>query len=291
MRTLIHLSDLHFGRVEANVLLPLSAMLWQVRPDLIVISGDFTQNASDDEFLEARKFLATLPEPRFVVPGNHDMPFLNVLHRYIVGLDRYRRHISDDTEPYFEDAEIAVMGINTARVHSLRGGSINSAQMARVRQRMCSQHSSVTRILVTHHPFDLPEPFGRRLLVRRSRQALEQIAGCVDLLLAGHMHISHAGHTAARYKIHAQSAIFAQAGTATSTRNRGEPNAFNLIRIDRPNIDVERMTWNSEHQIFSVTMSDHFHLTPGGWARTPADLATSKETETGELDEMTIVPD
>jgi len=143
---------------------------------------------------------------------------------------------------------------------------------------------------VTHHPFDLPEPFGRRLLVRRSREALEKLAGCIDLLLAGHMHISHAGHTAARYKIHGQSAIFVQAGTATSTRNRGEPNAFNLIRIDRPDIDVERMTWNPDHQVFSVTMIDHFCLTSGGWARTPADPAVREETETDELDEMTVMP-
>jgi 3',5'-cyclic AMP phosphodiesterase CpdA len=290
MRTLIHLSDLHFGRVEAGVLQPLSAMLWQVHPDLIVVSGDFTQAASDDEFLEARKFLSTLPEPRLVVPGNHDMPFPNILRRFTVGLDRYRHHISDDIEPYFEDNEIAVMGINTARIRSLRGGSINASQMERVEQRMCSLNSKVTKILVTHHPFDLPESFGRKLLVRRSRQALEKLAGCVDLLLAGHMHISHAGHTAARYKIHGQSAIFVQAGTATSTRNRGEPNAFNLIRIEWPNIDVERMTWNPKHHMFSVTMTDHFHRTPGGWARTPADPVVRKETETSELDEMITAP-
>jgi 3',5'-cyclic AMP phosphodiesterase CpdA len=289
MRTLVHLSDLHFGRVEANVLQPLSAMMWQIQPDLIVISGDLTQNATEREFLEVRKFLSTLPEPRLVVPGNHDMPFPNLFRRYMVGLDRYRRHISADLEPYWEDDELAVVGVNTARIHSLRGGSINSGQMERVRHRMCPSAAGKTRILVTHHPFDLPEPFGHRLLVRRSHKALESLAGCIDLLLAGHMHISHVGHTAARYKIQGQSAIFVQAGTATSTRNRGEPNAFNLIRIDRPNIDVERMTWNPEHQIFSVTMKDHFHQAPGGWARTARDPVENQDTETSELDEMTVI--
>ena len=88
MRTLVHLSDQHFGRVEGQVLATLSAMVWQISPDLTVISGDFTQNASDREFLEARKFLSTLPEPRLVVPGNHDMPFLNIFHRHEFVLKR-----------------------------------------------------------------------------------------------------------------------------------------------------------------------------------------------------------
>ncbi len=271
MRTLVHLSDLHFGRVDASVLQPLAAMVWQVRPDLVIISGDFTQNASDDEFLEARKFLAMLPEPRLVVPGNHDMPFLNIFTRYMEGLSRYRRHISDDLEPYVEDSEIAVMGISTARIRSLRGGSVNRVQMARVEERMRLTKPDVTRILVTHHPFDLPERFRRRDLVRHARQAFEQFAGCVDVLLAGHMHISHAGHTAARYKTHGHAAIFVQAGTATSTRNRGEPNAFNLVRIERPIVDIERLTWNADHGMFSVTMADRFKLAPGGWARESVD--------------------
>jgi 3',5'-cyclic AMP phosphodiesterase CpdA len=287
MRTLIHLSDLHFGRVEADVVQPLSAMVWQIRPDLLVISGDFTQNATDDEFVEARKFLASLTTPRLVVPGNHDLPFLNIFRRLTVGLDRYRRYISDDVEPYLEDDEIAVMGINTARIHSFRGGSVHPAQMDRVERRMCSLNPRLTRILVTHHPFDLPEHFPKRLLVRHARETLRKLAGCVDLLLAGHMHISHAGHTAARYKINGQSAIFVQAGTATSTRNRGEPNAFNLIRIDRPKIAVERVTWNSEHALFATTATDRFHLTPHGWARTPVDPGIQQPTETRELEQMT----
>jgi 3',5'-cyclic AMP phosphodiesterase CpdA len=286
MRTLIHLSDLHFGRVDAGVLTPLAAMIWQIRPDLLVVSGDFTQNATDDEFVEARKFLATLPTPRLVVPGNHDLPFLNLFRRFTVGLDRYRRYISDDLEPYIEDEEIAVMGINTARVHSLRGGSVHSAQLDRVERRMCSLNRQMTRILVTHHPFDLPEHFHRRLLVRHAREVLQKLAGCVDLLLAGHMHISHADRTAARYKIEGQSAVFVQAGTATSTRNRGEPNAFNLIRIDRPTLQIERLTWNSDLATFPVTATDRFHLTPFGWARTPNDPAVQNETETRELEEM-----
>src|SRR5256886_16763945 len=50
---------------------------------------------------------------------------------------------------------------------------------------------------------------------------LEAFASCgADLLLAGHLHVGHAGHTAERYQIGNHSALFVQAGTATSTRVR-----------------------------------------------------------------------
>ena len=282
MRTLVHLSDLHFGRVEASVLEPLSAMIWQIRPNLVVISGDFTQSASDREFLEARKFLATLPEQLLVVPGNHDMPFPNLLLRYIRGLDGYLSHITKDLEPYVEDDEIAVMGINTARVHSLRGGSVHPGQMERIRIKMCPLDPKIVRVLVTHHPFDLPDSFHRRELVRHARSTLQGLAGCVDVLLAGHMHISHAGHTATRYKIQGRSAIFVQAGTATSTRSRGEPNAFNVIHIDRPKISIERFAWNSEERMFSATMVDRFRAGATGWERDPGQVGAREMALTGE---------
>ena len=41
-----------------------------------------------------------------------------------------------------------------------------------------------------------------------------------DLFLAGHIHVSHVGHTAERYRIEGHSALVVQAGTM-STRGRG----------------------------------------------------------------------
>ena len=59
MRTLVHLSDLHFGRVDPALLAPLTEAVAAARPDVVVISGDLTQRARRRQFEEARRFLRT----------------------------------------------------------------------------------------------------------------------------------------------------------------------------------------------------------------------------------------
>ncbi len=264
MRTVVHLSDLHFGRASGEILEPLAAAVHRTGPDLVILSGDLTQDAKDREFQQARAFIETLPGPRLVVPGNHDLPFFNIARRFLSGLDGYRRWITEDLEPFYADDEMAVMGVNTARLWPVRGGRINERQVARVQERMCGVRGDMVHILVTHHPFDLHEVFSRRRLVGRARMALARLATCIDLLLAGHMHIAHAGHTAAHYRLDGHSLIFVQAGTAASRWIRGEPNSFNVVRIDRPVIAVERFTWRPEFACFNGEESDRLHLGAGG---------------------------
>src|SRR6266850_7144789 len=115
MRTLVHLSDLHFGRVDERLIKPLIAAVTEINPDLVAVSGDLTQRARSAQFQEARQFLDALPQPQIVVPGNHDVPLYNVFSRFGRPLDKYRRYITEDMQPFYADDEIAVIGINTAR--------------------------------------------------------------------------------------------------------------------------------------------------------------------------------
>ena len=94
------------------------------------------------------------------------------------------------------------------------------------------------------------------------------LAECgADVFLAGHLHLSHTGHTAKRYKIKGHSALVVQAGTASSTRMRGEANSFNVIRIARPDITVERFVWQLEAATFVPVAPENFRHTADGWAR------------------------
>src|ERR1051325_6543666 len=134
MRTLAHLSDLHFGRIDYSIIEPLVATVREIKPDVVVISGDLTQRARSQQFIEARKFLDSLPQPQIVVPGNHDVPLYNVFARFFQPLDKYRRYICTDTEPVYRDSEIVIVGLNTARSLTFKNGRINEDQVERVRQ-------------------------------------------------------------------------------------------------------------------------------------------------------------
>jgi 3',5'-cyclic AMP phosphodiesterase CpdA len=267
MRTIVHLSDLHFGRVNTLLLHPLLGVVKEVGPDLVAISGDLTQRARSYQFQQARSFLDALPKPQIVVPGNHDIPLHNLFARFLEPLTKYRRYITDDLQPFYEDEEVAVVGVNTARSLVFKGGRINETQVGRLQDRFCSLRDEVVKVVVTHHPFDLPEGHDERDLVGRAKMAMTGLAECgADLFLAGHLHISHTGHTK-RYNIRGHSALVVQAGTATSTRERGEVNSFNLLRIAHPTITVEKFAWNASTASFAVSTVEEFKHTEEGWIR------------------------
>ena len=267
MRTVVHLSDLHFGTVRQEIVLPLLSLLERIQPDLIAISGDLTQRARKEQFAAAREFLDAIRFPKIVVPGNHDVPLYNLFARFVLKLARYKRYISDDLEPFHSDPEIAVLGINTARSATFKGGRINSRQVARMQERLGALNG-VTKIVVTHHPFDLPEAYPDKALVGSARRAMQQLAGSgIDLFLAGHLHIGLSEPTALRFQIGGRSPLMIQAGTALSSRVRGEANSFNVIRIQHPNISVSRLTWRADLKVFVSTHADYFRHSEAGWVR------------------------
>ncbi len=268
MRILLHLSDLHFGRVDETLLEPLRTFAETLAPQLVVVSGDLTQRARRVEFEQARRFLDSLPAPQIVVPGNHDVPLHNVISRFASPREKYRQFICDDLQPVYADDEIVVIGIDTSRSLTFKNGRINTDQISRMRAVFDAMPASLTRVVVSHHPFDLPESYQASELVGRARLGMAAFADCgVDLLLAGHLHASHAGDTSTRYSDRDHVALVVQAGTATSTRGRGEANAFNVIGIEPTRITVRRYAWHSIHLRFEEANVVHFGRHGTRWQR------------------------
>jgi 3',5'-cyclic AMP phosphodiesterase CpdA len=263
MRTIVHLSDLHFGRVDPALLAPLHAAVHALHPDVVVVSGDLTQRARRAQFEAARDFLQQLPAPRIVVPGNHDVPLYDVARRFLAPLARFRRYIEPDPAPWFADEGIAVLGINSARSLTFKGGRINREQVAHVARRFASVPQTVMRVLVTHHPFELPDTEETSDRIGRAAMALDAFAECgVDLLLSGHLHRTH---LAGMEAIGGHGALSVHAGTATSTRGRGEANSFNAIAVEPGCVRVGAWTWDAKRAAFVAQPPRRFVRVAGGW--------------------------
>lgn len=269
MRSIVHISDVHFGKEDAAVVERLVEKIGELQPHLVVVSGDLTQRARSAQFAQARAFLERLPHPQIVVPGNHDVPLYNVVDRFAHPLDKYRKFITDDLKPFFKDDEIAVTGVNTARSLTIKGGRISAEQVAEIRHRMKGLNDRLLKIVVTHHPFDVPEGRDEDDIVGRAKEALPLIAESgADVFLSGHLHVSHVGYSARRYRLESgKSALIVQAGTATSTRERGEENSFNHIEWDNPFLTVKRFQCSVPSAGFLLATDEKFTQTGVGWER------------------------
>ena len=266
MKTLVHLSDVHFGRTDDAVVTAIIPMVRSLEPDVVVVSGDLTQRAKPDQFRAARRFLDELPTPQIVVPGNHDVPLYNVFQRFLQPLTKYRRFISEELEPFYSDSEIAVAGINTARSLTFKDGRVSDQQMQRLHDRLAPLDDRMTKFVVTHHPFEIPEGVDDGQLVGRAKEAMKIfLKAGADVLLSGHLHTTHIATTAKRYPVDGRAALVVQAGTATSTRGRGENNSFNRIRSDGDLLHVDRFAWDPQDGRFNQVASQSFTWTDAGW--------------------------
>ena len=257
---ILHISDLHFGHHDDAVAAGFADDINAQAPDLIVASGDFTQIGTKEEFVQARDFLDKLKAPVFAVPGNHDVPAVNIFRRFLDPYGLYKKYISPDLEPFLEMDGAVLVGMRTSRRARLEWnwghGTISRSQLEDLKERFDKASPNAVRIIVAHHPLLFPtEPMVQKTKrVKRADDALECFASLgVRLVLSGHFHLSyvrkHEGRDAAREgepiglsKAVSAPILVAQASSAISTRLRGEANAYNLIDIGE-NITVTVREW------------------------------------------------
>ena len=267
MRTIAHLSDLHFGAAVPHIVDALIDTVRRLQPDVVAVSGDLTQRARRSQFLQARAFLDALPGARIVVPGNHDVPLYNVLTRFGGPLRRFRHHIERDHYPHIQDDEVVVVGANTTRSFTIKDGGLRPRDVRHLSAVLDTVPSDAVRIVVVHHPFDTPAgKAGRWTMPRPDAEAVNTlVARGADVFLTGHLHLTYVGHTATRYQVAGRAAIVVEAGTATSHRGRGEVNSFNVLRTERDRISVERWDWSEAAAAFAVAAVENFVRSDAGW--------------------------
>lgn len=256
-----HLSDLHFGHHDEPLTATLAPELRDQKLDLVVISGDFTQDGEEDEFQMARTFIDSLDAPVFAVPGNHDVPQRNMLQRVVNPYGLYRRYIDRELEPMLELDGVVIVGLRTSRRFTpdmnWSNGFLDRKQIDALEGRLAKTSPSAIRVVVAHHPLLYPEtgePKHQRR-VRRADRALQKFWQLgVRLVLSGHFHLSYVrihempgeakeGVPKGLRRATAAPILVAQTSSTISTRLRGHPNAYNLIEIEGDTIEIAVREW------------------------------------------------
>lgn len=231
MSVLLQVSDAHFGAEVPVVRDALRQLALDVRPDIVVWTGDLTQRARRAQFAAARRFADSLPGAQTVaMPGNHDIPLYNLAQRLLQPYAGYRQAFGMELEPEVEREDLLLLLVKTTRRWRHERGELSEAQVARVAQRLRRAAPNQLRVVATHQPLHVAEACERAQRLRCPADTLQVWAEAgLDLLLGGHTHRPRCD----RVDSAARTVWVVQAGTALSHRVRnGLPNSVNLLRYE-----------------------------------------------------------
>ncbi len=288
MQTILHVSDIHAGapfRPELAELVHFEAD--ELNPDVVVVSGDLVQHEYVDQYKRARRWLDGFHQPLIVIPGNHDVPFRNPIDRFLRPMEKFRRYVEADPNPFFYKGELAVLGLNSTRSFTIKGGKLGEPELNVVRERLKPLPPNVCRVITAHHHFAPPPGFGSQSVIADAKHAIEVMEECdVELILSGHMHVSYIGNTLDFYPTSRCGIIIVHSGTTTSARGkqreRGK-NSFNVIRIHELHISITQHLYDSTSKRF-LPMARHLfpRRLPGPYYLRVEDAAAAEMTTARE---------
>jgi 3',5'-cyclic AMP phosphodiesterase CpdA len=239
-----HLSDTHFGGEMTEAVEAAVEAVAAFAPTLTVVTGDLTLNGQPAEFRAAAAWLARLPRPMMVTPGNHDTPYWNLILRALTPFARYRRYIGEADAATFDSPSLTARSLNSARGPQPRldwsKGAISLRDLRRIDWR--GAFDAPVRLFACHHPLleleGAPVSGGVR---NGPRVAAELAAAGVDLVLSGHLHnpfvLPLTGDGPGGWAI--------GAGTL-SQRLRGAPASFTTIVSDAEGYEVTAQGWTQD---------------------------------------------
>lgn len=270
MLTILHISDLHFGpRYIPHVGEVLLREAFALEPEIIVVSGDFTQRAKREQFIEARNYLDRLPKvPIVVTPGNHDVPLYRVFERIFSPEALYRQYISDELDYVLHRDDAVIVSLNsTSPLRTIVNGRLERRQLEFAEAAFRAASPDAVRIVVTHHNLaPAPDYEGGTVMYGAERilRHLNRIGA--ELVFAGHLHRAYNASSLDLFDQHPPGGGIrvVQAGTSTSARGRGRErgrNSFNLVRVGKSSIRVTPYLYFDDLRGFAPT---GHHVYPRG---------------------------
>ena len=231
LRCLVHLSDLHLPADDPAQVRHLIAAVKSLDPDLIIVTGDITRHGSLREFKAGLEFMQALPYPAMVLPGNHDVPYLNLLLRIFRPFQRLASYFPgvyvQNDESFMLARLTTAAGFQWRLDWSL--GRVSLREIEKASELMRNEATAKWRIIASHHPLYPDSNDLYRSQTVRAQIALEQLVQAgADVFLHGHLHRQRAEAVT----VAGRQVLMIGASTALGDRERGQPSGFNALLID-----------------------------------------------------------
>lgn len=224
------LSDLHIGMHRARLIQPMLDAIADAQPEHIIVAGDLVHRARRPLFAEAEAILDQTGLPWLCVPGNHDIPLLNLPARLGWPFREYETSVPGPREPVLDLPGLRVIGVNSTYPLRWRNGRITTRQIERVKRLATGQPS----LVVQHHPISLLPGETKELMLNADATLAAYDAAGVDLVLTGHLHKFSAQTSASGMtQIHA--------GSALCDRSEDPPNEIAMLDVEPGGFRLTRL--------------------------------------------------
>lgn len=231
---IIHLSDLHFGMHNQVIIDSFCMSLPRLNPDLIIISGDLTQRATNEHYKMLNLFINQLPVPFLAVPGNHDIPLYNLWARLNYPFKNFKNYVSKTLTTCFENNEVKILGVNSVTPYKIKDGTLNKKTINLI-QNFFNEDSGQLNILFFHH--NLNYFSGMHHPLNNAEELINYLKiSPVDIVCTGHLHYSNL-----KLIPKDQSNLYAilHAGSLSCQRTKDGKNSFYIINTKNKNCTIE----------------------------------------------------
>jgi len=227
MIVIAHISDLHISKdsFDEKVFMDAVTEINHLRPDMIILTGDITDNGYYKEYQQATKYLAMFDTPLFAVPGNHDARNL--------GYQTFEELIGEKSWKLTMDDDFTVMGIDSSSPDE-NSGHIGTPQHMWLEHQLdeCVINEKFSIVALHHHVVSIPKTGRERNVLSDAGDILKTLTTHeVDLVLSGHKHVPNV------WKIN--NTVIVNAGSLCSTKLRGKnKNSYNVYNITEDEIEI-----------------------------------------------------
>lgn len=239
MTVIAHISDLHISTADFDEKKFMEAVseINHLNPDMIILTGDITNNGYYNQFQQATKYLEMFEAPLFAVPGNHDSRNL--------GYQSFEELIGERSWKLTMDDNFTVFGLDSSSPDESRG-HIGHPQHLWLEHQLdeCVINENFIVVALHHHIVPIPQTGRERNVLSDAGDVLKTLTDHeVDIILSGHKHVPNVWNI--------NNTLIVNAGSLCSNKLRGKiGNSYNVYNITDDEIEISLNNVGGENILF-----------------------------------------